>query len=47
MELPPDSEEEHQLMALVSHEGAMMLNLQVLERLLTGLSCDYLRKLLG
>ena len=47
MELPPDSEEEHQLMALVSQEGAVMLNLQVLERLLAGLSCGYLRKLLG
>ena len=47
MGLPPDSEKEHQQMVLVSQEGTMTLDLQVLERLLTGISCGYLSKVLG
>lgn len=47
MGLPPDSEKEHQQMVLVFQEGTMTLDLQALERLLTGICCGYLSKALG
>ena len=47
MGLPPDSEKEHQHIVLVFQEGTMTLHLQVLGRLLTGISCGYLSKVLG
>ena len=40
----PDSEEEQQLMALVSQKDTVMLGLQVLERLLTEIGCGYWSK---